>query len=222
MIGQRRHHARRCSIPCRVITQAVAADAGVEVDDEARVFFSRAARAGRSFGRLHAELARRRRSARSTRAFGQNAAAASKRSNCGSVKRGVFRRALLDAHLAGRTTPPWPVTGSELPYDSAPTLLGQQLADDVVEQEAAAGFAGVVLQIPSAPALADGVPGPHRLRVHAVDQPDLSLHAAVDAARSTTQSSSARPSVGRGLPVHEQAVLGCVIWRSHAFCEPQE
>src|SRR5688572_16615505 len=86
---------------------------------------------------------------------------------------GRFRRAFLDAHLE---VEPSRLAGHWIGVGIAPgaSLL---VADDVIEQEASAGFAGVILQPPRAPSFADRIPGPHSVRIDAVDQLDLPLDA---------------------------------------------
>ena len=85
-------------------------------------------------------------------------------------------------------------------------LLGQQLGDQVVEQEAARRFRRIGGEAPGAGALADGVPGPHRVGVDAFHQLHLRLDAA-DAARRSTPSRRRRcPAAAAARAVHVEPV----------------
>src|SRR5690606_3652426 len=120
---------------------------------------------------------------------------------------GLFWRAFLDAHLE---VEPRRLAGHRVGVGIASRAglprAGLPVADDVVEQEAAAGFSGVVLQSPRSPALADRIPGPHCVRIHPVDQPDLSLDAAVDAFDPDPVVID-KSETGGCLSMHEEAVL---------------
>ena len=77
---------------------------------------------------------------------------------------------------ARRTTPAWPVTGSELEMrrDPAPPLR-KLVGDQVVQQEPAPRLVGVGVEPPRARRLADRVPRPHGARL---DRFRVARHAA--------------------------------------------
>src|SRR5690606_23334898 len=77
-------------------------------------------------------------------------------------------RAFFDAHAQ---VEPGGLSGDRIRVGVTPALLiRQEVADRVVEQEAAVGLACVGCEVPCAAALAYGVPGPDRVRVDAIDQ----------------------------------------------------
>src|SRR3546814_14838868 len=76
-------------------------------------------------------------------------------------------------------------------------------SDDVVQQEALVALRRIGIQAPGAAPLADGVPGPHGLRVDAVHEAHLALHPAV-VADHPHPVIVGEAVAGGGLRVHEQ------------------
>jgi hypothetical protein len=147
----------------------MAADAGVEVDDQAelavgglgRVVIGRSGSSPIGDGLAGAGA-------------GCFAPTTGKDQGCGPVPTGDAwaRRGLFDLHPQ---VEPGRLAGDRVGIGPAqPVALGrQQLVDQVVEQEALGGLGRVLGQRPGALALADGVPGPDRVfveRGHARDR----------------------------------------------------
>src|SRR5207237_5321803 len=68
--------------------------------------------------------------------------------------------------------------GSAVGETVAALALRQQFRDQVIEQETARGFRRIVVECGGAGAPTDRVPGPHRVGIDALHQPDAALDAA--------------------------------------------
>ena len=90
---------------------------------------------------------------------------------------GLVRRGLLDADAQ---VVPRRLAGDRIAVGEAVAAfaLGQQFSDQMVEQEAARRFRRVGVERGGAGAPADRVPGPHRVGIDALHQPDAALDAA--------------------------------------------
>ena len=96
----------------------------------------------------------------------------------------------------------------------------QQVGNQVVEQKSFREFGRVRRKIPGAAALADRVPGPHRVRVDPVHQLDLRLDPPGMARHidPVIVVEAERAAVARFM----NSRFWPRIWRSQAFCECQE
>ena len=123
----------------------MAADAGIEVDHQAKLLLRSVAGKCRSWRAPFRTAARRARN--------------------GRLRIAVAATSAFSIRTRRSNQAACPVTGSELAPAQAVALGGQQFVDQVVQQEALGGLRRVLVQRPGALALADGVPGPDRVFV---------------------------------------------------------